>query len=780
MTQDNCGDASDEDPRICDQKRMTSFENGYARWGERLKKGWALHAASSNILESPTFDHTSSFSGGHYLFAKGEYLGRKKTVTATIDSPPVIQIANSRKRCQISFFKMSNSENASLLVIRENVTTSVQTIIKQISTVEQQFVNYVFDLEDFSSPKLEPFRVILTAAFDVKPNTWANPYIAVDDIAFSSGCLVLDSLPPVTLPGGITVTTAKPPIISNCSTVSCLSKANPKQTICLRVDQLCNLVEDCLKGEDEQSCLQCDFDHGNTCGWSNRPAQTSWRLAARAKDSEGKLPKEDADSNPLGGFIWHTSATFSATAIMRSAPLNSATSPYCKLEFSFNIPQGTALKVSRISATGSTQVLSSTGSFYSSEWKVQRIDIGAQASGFSLQVESKTSSKNTFVAVDSIKLLECIPDTPPPTTPKPISIVGSVSCTFESDLCGWTVANNEKGFRSNWLRVGNRSNVEPGTDHTCLQQPRPKQCGTWLSTQAKTDEKREEDFLQTVYPLKANTTYCFSFWYYFYGSSGKNNRLGVYLTKGDKLSADKLNSQWLISKPRARKWLFQHLELQSSNSAASYILVKARASINAVIGVDDLQLTEGNCPTSPFSCDFEEKCDWGGGEGWTVGSSSLGDHTTRTANGHFLVDSAGVGKKSVMYKDLFTLPFYKNGNWGLLETFCLKLYYRFSANSFGINNDNSSLVQVTVNQKGGSMRNEVHNVTIIDAFNDGKMNLWTPYMLNFIGERTTVVSIAGILGNANTAINIDDISFKPEACQADGNCNFENGKHLKK
>ncbi len=752
---------------------MTSFENGYGRWGETLKSGWAIHGASRNLLDSPTFDHTTSFDGGHYLFAKADYLGRKKTVNAEISGPP-LQLSSSNN-CQISFFKMCNSENASLLIVSEDALTNERTVIRPIDSVEQQFTYQSISLGTRENLK-NPFRIVILAVFKLNSNMWNNPWCAVDDISFSSGCIILDSVPPVTLPGGVTVTTAKP---SNCSTVSCLSKANHGQTICLKVGQLCDLVTDCLNGEDERRCAACDFDHGDMCGWENRPAKSSWRLTKVAKDSRDKLPKIDADGNPLGGFIWHDSPFYSEDAIMRSARINSATLPYCKLEYSFMAPAGTKFRVLRISSLNTVQLLHSSSPF-ADGWTTTRIDLGEQAAGFNLQIESKTWTKQSFVAVDNIKMLECAPDSVPPTTPKtPVDVPKAVSCSFENDLCGWVVTS-PSGLRSNWARMANSTTVEPGTDHTCLQKPRPKSCGEWLTTQAKADDHREVDYIKTTVQLKANTTYCFSFWYYFYAVSG-SNELGLYLTNDGKLlaDADYLKSLWTIKKPRAKKWLFQHVEISSPSAFNLYYM--AKASRSAVIGLDDFNLTSGSCPTSPYSCDFEEKCDWTGVSGWTVATKQL-DHTTNTWQGHFLVDNAGVGAKAVMSKALATVPFYANNQNLILENFCLKFFYRFSVEGFGIQNDNTSMIQVTVHHqsvnRGGD---EGLNLTILDAFNDGRMNLWTPLMYSFLGDPKATVTIGGLVGsrsNGNTFIHIDDITLKPERCQVEGNCDFENSKWL--
>lgn len=59
---DNCGDDSDEKvPDLCSLNRMTSFENGYGRWGEGVKRKWSLQSANvvASLIDAPTFDHTT-------------------------------------------------------------------------------------------------------------------------------------------------------------------------------------------------------------------------------------------------------------------------------------------------------------------------------------------------------------------------------------------------------------------------------------------------------------------------------------------------------------------------------------------------------------------------------------------------------------------------------------------------------------------------------------------------------------------------------------------------
>ena len=57
--EDDCDDGTDE--INCDQSRMMSFESGFGRWGNGIKKNWDIRSAKqfTSLQYGPTYDHTT-------------------------------------------------------------------------------------------------------------------------------------------------------------------------------------------------------------------------------------------------------------------------------------------------------------------------------------------------------------------------------------------------------------------------------------------------------------------------------------------------------------------------------------------------------------------------------------------------------------------------------------------------------------------------------------------------------------------------------------------------
>lgn len=168
----------------------------------------------------------------------------------------------------------------------------------------------------------------------------------------------------------------------------------------------------------------------------------------------------------------------------------------------------------------------------SANWTTIQVEVGQQRPGFTVDIGVATAHRQgqlfRDVALDNVQLINCDPS-------KAAVNNGSgklpVSCSFDSDqnpLCGWEVTG-VSGARSRWERTNSISR-QPGIDHTSLIVPKPKLFGSWLSSQASLDGAYETDVLVTSVPLKANTLYCFSFWYFFFGLE-LDSSLALYASK---------------------------------------------------------------------------------------------------------------------------------------------------------------------------------------------------------------------------------------------------------
>ena len=566
-------------------------------------------------------------------------------------------------------------------------------------------------------------------------------------------------------------------------------------------------------GSDEQNCGDCTFDNQTLCGWTNQqtPNKGFWK-AVEARSRADRV-KVDASGHTNGGYAILTidpAARVTTVGTLQSPLLNGATSELCKLTFSVNSYYGFSATVSEQQQSGQQSVSRqiTQQDLQSHTWKSVSVDLGKLLPPFTLAITGSTRYGGWMykdAAIDNIKLRDCNPhDTVLPTTARPINITSSVNCDFEGSLCGWLVTG-PGSVRSNWFRTSS-SGIEPGTDHTSLQLPRPRRYGSWLTTQAKLTLTPEADYLRTEYPVKVTTTttttghktkYCFTFWYYFFAVDQSSSHLGVYsLNSSTPVSIRSARGvryyrqHWKTSTASARNWQQQSVELSAESFKGSgdsvYLYFIAQAGPFSVIGLDDITLATGECPTTPEVCYFESgnACDW------TVFSSSwkiandVPDHTTNTINGHYLQTQSRLDTPAVMRKAMSTLPSLrvpvKNIRpWTQTEgwkPYCLKLYYQFRSTvqpSPASAISSLTKLNIKVKQVNSMQIDNQFALSAVDNFNDGQLGQWSAFTADINANTGTQVEIDGT-HDANSTILLDDISISPEVCQI-GTCDFEKG-----
>jgi hypothetical protein len=99
---------------------------------------------------------------------------------------------------------------------------------------------------------------------------------------------------------------------------------------------LCDFINDCPNGEDEQSCgYNCNFDN-NTCAWANNsPGAFRWNRFRGATPDSNTGPSRDHTYNSGQGYYMYVDAS-NGTQNSKAAflsPLLQSSSATCQLSF---------------------------------------------------------------------------------------------------------------------------------------------------------------------------------------------------------------------------------------------------------------------------------------------------------------------------------------------------------------------------------------------------------------------------------------------------------------
>uniref|UniRef100_A0A8C4RR26 MAM and LDL receptor class A domain containing 1 n=1 Tax=Erpetoichthys calabaricus TaxID=27687 RepID=A0A8C4RR26_ERPCA len=245
---DHCGDASDEDPRICGHfYGRCDFEFDLCSW--RQWQGddfdWLLRVGSTPTLGTgPSADHTLQDPSGHYIYVESSF---PQTV-GNVAKLSSLTISRLSRDCKLIFYvHMAGRSMGSLLVYQ--VTVSNQQ--RQLLNLTGDQGNY-WQRRQLALHADEDFMVLIEG----QVGKGGKGDISLDDITFTGECLPAASAsspaPPTTSDG------LCPSGYLQCHGGGCYT---PRQR--------CNFVDDCVDGTDEEECgTSCDFEHGR-CGWKN-------------------------------------------------------------------------------------------------------------------------------------------------------------------------------------------------------------------------------------------------------------------------------------------------------------------------------------------------------------------------------------------------------------------------------------------------------------------------------------------------------------------------------
>jgi len=128
-----------------------------------------------------------------------------------------------------------NSMASNLLVILQNLNTGAKTLLSDLSTFNYKWVRYSRRLDMIaSSATAYLYRIIFSATLNATAGAFVDPYIALDDLSFSSQCTIRPG-PVPTVPSQ-----TGPPPSDNCTTITCIQISNPLGVpICLNANMFC-------------------------------------------------------------------------------------------------------------------------------------------------------------------------------------------------------------------------------------------------------------------------------------------------------------------------------------------------------------------------------------------------------------------------------------------------------------------------------------------------------------------------------------------------------------
>ncbi|CAG2190857.1 unnamed protein product [Mytilus edulis] len=156
------------------------------------------------------------------------------------------------------------------------------------------------------------------------------------------------------------------------------------------------------------------------------------------------------------------------------------------------------------------------------------------------------------------------------------------SCTFENDICGWSVSSNGSYHWERRRGKSSESYTGPDRDTTASGD------GNYIYTMSETRSQSHEETDLLSGLIGPNPKQCLTFWYHMYGK--QINTLKVF-----QLNDNRTFELWNESANQGNKWYFQSLSL---NDIGPYriMFTAIRGNGNkSEIAIDDISITNTDC-----------------------------------------------------------------------------------------------------------------------------------------------------------------------------------------
>ncbi|XP_077978864.1 MAM and LDL-receptor class A domain-containing protein 1-like [Glandiceps talaboti] len=747
---DDCGDFSDELAIECDNVERCDFEESsqFCNWFQFADDDfdWSRQRANDGVRDGtgPSRDHTKGNDAGYYVYIN----------TISPRRPGEVARLGSR-----NFLPATPGDECTLTIYYHMLGSTVGTLSIYTRTTQGGPLTLQYtrsrELGDFFERTQTPlvvsdnFQVVIEGTV----GQGRNGDIALDDIAFSSGCQPYHG----TLP---TATTA-PPTPSPCDTdqFACANRS------CIPLSQKCDFTEQCTDLSDEIVCGTCSFET-TTCGYQdNSDGIFRWDFVIVGESTSPNAPRNDSAGNVNGHFMLvdGQNSLFYTEAMLVSTVF-SDTGLACDVEFSYYIHGADTGRLQLYLQNGTTfediALLWTKSGEQGVIWKKAVVPLGENPAGYRVTFKAypddgSLTGITADIAVDDVIFINCHPGDIPFN-------ISELACTFEDSnvWCGWRQAPYSED-NIDWSRSrGDESRPSgPGFDHTTGS-------GYYIYIDASQGILGDVARLETYYQEPTTDVKCMSFWYHMFGL--EINQLSVYLQQ----FASPEQRVWTRYQSQGNRWLQGHFQFESN--------VQWRIIFEGVIGtgsqgdiaLDDIVIADGPCPNSKI-CEFETSfCNWvvdGNGDDFqwsrgrngsqTVSTGPQYDHTTGTEVGYFAYMNSS-NQMAGSHALLINQPFPA----GSVE--CVKFWYHM----YG---ENISTLQVYTRGVISELPSSDKWTQTID-----QGNIWRYGSYSATGDTDFEIVIDAIVGESLLEVGdvaIDDVEIVEGACPPPGFCDFEDG-----